>query len=201
MPRARKPTVLLAAGLAGLALAAAGCGGASSAGVAHLSSARGASSAGSARGGSWPGAAADPEQAGVAYARCMRANGVPSFPDPSGGVGLYRFRPGLDPSSPAFRAARAKCLRLMPGAGIGSGPPPSSQTLARFLDVARRMRRHGISGFPDPRTSVPSDPFHGGTGVISDIEGAILVFPSTIDERSPAFGQAASACAFPLHNR
>jgi hypothetical protein len=36
--------------------------------------------------------------------------------------------------------------------------------------------------------------------VISDIEGVILIFPSTIDQRSPIFTRAAATCAFPLHN-
>jgi hypothetical protein len=62
------------------------------------------------------------------------------------------------------------------------------------------MREHGISNFPDPRTSVPPNPFGSGAGVISDIEGVILIFPSTIDQQSPAFMQAAAACEFPLHN-
>jgi hypothetical protein len=63
------------------------------------------------------------------------------------------------------------------------------------------MRWHRVSEFPDPRTSVPSHSnLPGGTGVVSDIEGVILVFPSTIDMQSPAFTRAAAACAFPLHN-
>jgi len=36
--------------------------------------------------------------------------------------------------------------------------------------------------------------------LISDIEGVILVFPSAIDQQSPAFTAASAACAFPLHN-
>ena len=63
------------------------------------------------------------------------------------------------------------------------------------------MRQRGVYDFPDPRTSVPSNPFGSGSaGVISDIEGVILIFPSTIDQQSPAFTRAAAACAFPLHN-
>ena len=63
------------------------------------------------------------------------------------------------------------------------------------------MRRHGVPDFPDPRTSVPSNPFGSArAGVISDIEGVILIFPGTIDQQSPAFTRAAAACAFPLHN-
>jgi hypothetical protein len=136
------------------------------------------------------------------YARCMRANGVPDFPDPSAGGG-FEFRPGagFDRSSPAFKAAQAKCWKLLPGGGPpapGSTTHPSAQALARMVIVAQCMRRHGITDFPDPRTSVPSLP--AGGGMISDIDGVIFVFPATIDVGSPAFKRAAVACKFPLHN-
>jgi hypothetical protein len=127
----------------------------------------------------------------------MRSNGVPDFPDPSASGG-FRLPAGTDRSSPAFEAAQAKCQKFLP-AGPGSGPPPSASSLAKMLKVAQCMRRHGISDFPDPRISVPSD-LAGFVGVISDIDGVILVFPSTIDEQSPEFVRAAAACGFPLHN-
>jgi hypothetical protein len=201
MPSARKPAVLTAATILSVALALAGCGSSSSSRVAHLSSGKGASSTGSEGGGSSPESPASLEQAGVAYAKCMRASGVPNFPDPKAGGGfLFHARAGMNPSSPAFKAAQARCRHFMPP-GPGSGPPPSPQTLAKFLNIARCMRQHGVDDFPDPRTSVPSNPFgSGGYGVISDIEGVILIFPSTIDQRSPAFTRASAACAFPLHN-
>ncbi len=147
------------------------------------------------------GSSADPA---LAYSQCMRSNGVRAFPDPSPGGG-FLFHPGsgIDPSSPAFRAADAQCRKLMPGGGPpgpGSTTHPSAQWLAHMEKVAQCMRRHGVPDFPDPRTSVPSDPFGSGTGVISDIEGAILVFPSTMDTQSPAFVRAANGCGFPLHN-
>ncbi len=201
MPSARKPAVPTAATILSVALAVAGCGGSSSPGVAHLSTSKDASSASPEGGGSSPESPASLEQAGVAYAKCMRANGVPNFPDPkAGGDFLFHARAGMNPSSPAFKAAQAKCRHFMPP-GPGSGPAPSPQTLAKFLRIARCMRQHGVGDFPDPRTSVPSNPFgSGGVGVISDIEGVILIFPSTIDQQSPVFTRAAAACAFPLHN-
>jgi hypothetical protein len=199
-----KPTVLATAAFLSVGLAIAGCGGSSSSpGVAHLSSAKssakGASSS-SEGGGSSPESPTSPEQAAVAYAKCMRASGVPNFPDPSAGGGfLFHAGTGMNPSSPAFKAAQAKCRHFMPP-GPGSGPAPSPQTLAKFLRIARCMRQHGVYDFPDPRTSVPSNPFGSGSGVISDIEGVILVFGSTLDEQSPVFTRAAAACTFPLHN-
>jgi hypothetical protein len=193
------------AALLSVALAVAGCGSSSSPGVAHLSSGKGASSAGSEGSGSSPGSPASLQQAAVAYAKCMRSNGVPNFPDPKlGGGFLFNTRARIDPSSPAFKAAQAKCHKLLPSGGPpgpGSATHPSPKTLTKMLNVARCMRRHGVYEFPDPRTSVPSNPFgSGGNGVISDIEEVILIFPSTIDQQSPAFMRAASACGFPLHN-
>jgi hypothetical protein len=204
MPRASKASVLAGAALAGAALSLAGCGGSSSPGVARLSSTKRAVGT-TAAGGSSPESTASPEQAGVAFAKCMRSNGVPDFPDPqAGGSLLFHPGAGMNPSSPAFRTAQAKCHKLLPGGGPpgpGTTTNPSPQTLARFLRIARCMRQHGVYDFPDPRTSVPSNPFgSGGQGVISDIEGVILLFPGTIDQQSPAFMHAAAVCAFPLHN-
>jgi len=197
-PRARPLTA--AAALLGVALAIAGCGGSSSPGVAHLSSTKGASSASPEGASSSPESPARLERAAVAYAKCMRASGVPNFPDPNAGGGfLFHARAGVI-NSPLFKAAQAKCHKLLPE-GPGSGPPPSAQTLAHFLKISQCMRKNGVYDFPDPRTSVPPNPFgSGGAGVISDIEGVILVFPSTINQQSPAFTRAAAACAFPLHN-
>jgi len=135
---------------------------------------------------------------GLAFAECMRANGVPNFPDPSPGRGLiFREDPGVDLSSPAARAAQAKCRKLLPGGppGPGSTTHPSAQTLAKLLRIAVCMREHGISQFPDPRTSVPSNP--AGYIEITDFDGAILLFPSTINLQSPAYRHDLAACGAP----
>jgi hypothetical protein len=182
--------------------ALAGCGGSSSpkGDVARLAS-NPASSAAATRSASGA-SSASLETAALAFAGCMRSNGVPDFPDPSGGGGfLFRNSAGVKPSSPAFTAAQAKCKKFLPP-GPGSGPPPSAQTLARFLKIAQCMRSHGVPDFPDPRTSLPPNPrppAGAARFVISDIEGAILVMGS-IDTQSPTFTRAAGACAFPLHN-
>ena len=139
----------------------------------------------------------------LAYSKCMRAHGVPDFPDPSAGGGFrVPVGSGTFTSSPASKAAQAKCSKLLPGGGlpgVGSGPAPSAQTLAHWVTVARCMRRHGVPNFPDPTTTFPSHPPAGG-GVISDRDGAILVFGHTIDEQSPLFTRAAARCGFQLTN-
>jgi hypothetical protein len=194
--------LLTATALLSVALALTGCGGSSTPGVAHLSSAKGSGAASAASGRSSP--EGNLEQALLAFARCMRSSGVPNFPDPNHGGGGFRLPVGANPAAPAFRAAQARCQKLIPGGGPpgpGTTTNPSPRTLARFLAIARCMRTHGAPDFPDPRTSVPSNPFgSGGRGVISDIEGVIFIFPSTIEQQSPAFMRAAGVCGFPLHN-
>jgi signal transduction histidine kinase len=59
------------------------------------------------------------------------------------------------------------------------------------------MRQHGVSGFPDPTTTVPSN--LADFGVVSDRSGAILAIPRAV-EQSPEFTQAASACGYMADN-
>lgn len=190
---------------ASAALLIAGCGGGSAKqGVARLSSGSSKAATSNASGAGAAGPSVEsPEAAALAFAGCMRANGLPNFPDPKAGGGfLFHTGTGADPSSPAFKAAQAKCKKFLPP-GPGSSSPPSAKTLAHYLTVARCMRRHGVPEFPDPRTTVPSDPraaLGSGGGVISDIEGVVFTFPGRIDQQSPAFTRAAAECAFPLHN-
>jgi hypothetical protein len=134
----------------------------------------------------------------LAFANCMRASGVPNFPDPQpGGGDLFQIPAGANPAAPAYRAARAKCQELMPnGAGPESGPPPSQQTLLKLVRIARCMRAHGISGFPDPRTSAPAT-LPPGIAVLTNFDGAIMLFPQTLDMQAPAYRQALTACGAP----
>jgi hypothetical protein len=130
----------------------------------------------------------------------MRANGVPNFPDPVPGRGLLFNADAVNPAAPAVTAARAKCQKLLPGGGPpgpGTQTHPSPQTLAKLLRIAGCMRRHGISDFPDPMTSVPSDVSPAKVGVVTDFDGAILVFPVTFNLQAPAYRQALTACGAP----
>ena len=66
-----------------------------------------------------------PDQAALLkFSQCMRANGVPDFPDPSGG-GLSLRRGGdLDPSNPAFQHAQKLCGKQTGLTGPIAGGPP-----------------------------------------------------------------------------
>ena len=130
----------------------------------------------------------------VKFAECMRANGVPNLPDPTGGGGIQiPSNSGIDPQSPAFKAAQAKCRKLLPGGGPSTGPPSAQAKLA-MLKISECMRSHGVTGFPDPTTKLPSSPV--GYAEVIDRGGVVLAVPRTIDVQSPVYRQAAAACGF-----
>lgn len=133
----------------------------------------------------------------LAFSKCMRANGVPSFPDPSPGGGFsFHVTPAVM-SSPAFRAAQAKCQRFMPGGGpLSPGSPPSARTMARLRRIASCMRLHGVPQFPDPLSTPPpqSSINMSDYSLITNYMGAILMYPRSIDMRSPAYEHAIAAC-------
>jgi hypothetical protein len=161
-PRRRWRAAQALAVIAAAGLVAAGCGGSDESGGG---------------GGSGAGAASDPA---VAYAECMRENGVPEFPDPVDGQLQLRATPGggLDPDSPAFKRAQEACQDLAPS-GADAGASPNADLQAQVLDYAKCIRENGVPEFPDPD-------FSGG--------GIIMGLPPGVDQNSEQFQSAQQAC-------
>jgi hypothetical protein len=61
----------------------------------------------------------------LAVSRCMRAHGVPSFPDPNPVTGDMTTPGGISRSSPTVLAALRACSSL--GRAAGLGPPNTGQ--------------------------------------------------------------------------
>jgi hypothetical protein len=208
--QSRRRSAKLALAAAGAAAVLAGCGGSKPLSVASIETGTSSSAVNTgpsvrAASSSSPPSQVHLEQSLLKYARCMRAHGVPDFPDPSPGGG-FAFNPatGVDPSAPAFKTAQLSCEKYLDlGSGLAPGTTthPAEQWLARMVKAARCMRRHGLPNFPDPTTTVPAPKVLGGAGVISNIEGAVFVFPAaTVNPQTPLYTRAAKACGFPLHN-
>jgi hypothetical protein len=174
----------------------AGCGGGSGSATSAASTAAVTGAASSDAGSRSTASSAGPPAA-LAFARCMRSHGVPTFPDPEPGGGFAFHASPAVISSPAFKAAQSKCAGLIGGdpPGPGTRTHPSARTLNKLLTIAECMRQHGITQFPDPRTSVPSNP--SGIREITDFDGAILLFPSTINMQAPAYRNDLNACGAP----
>jgi hypothetical protein len=129
----------------------------------------------------------------ISMSKCMRANGVPDFPDPregpnGGGVGWPGGGPemistdvllimGQRIAGPVVASAAKKCKEYMGP----SGPPPALTESQQRAAIARAdcMRAHGLPNFPDPT-------FSGGYQQLS--------LPPGLNPQSPAVEQAAKAC-------
>lgn len=63
------------------------------------------------------GGSSDTQEQVLRFARCMRKNGVPKFPDPdvSEGGGVTMQLPGVDTNSPEFQAAQQTCAKYLSG--------------------------------------------------------------------------------------
>jgi hypothetical protein len=87
----------------------------------------------------------------------------------------------------------------MPGGGAGS-PQASEQQKEQLVAISECMRRHGVTGFPDPTTTPPTSlpSLREDYSLAESIAGSslFLLVPKTIDINSPAFKQAAKACGF-----
>ena len=123
------------------------------------------------------------------FAGCMRAHGVPSFPDPSGGGGGSNLSgTGLNPQSPAFKSAHKACASLAPGGPSGGVRATESQFLAA-LKFARCMRVNGFPSFPDPtRVDAPPGP------ILIIGNGLFFHVSASYDPDTPAVHRAVAAC-------
>lgn len=106
----------------------------------------------------------------LAYAKCMRAHGIPNYPDPSvqdnahsKGVG-FNLGSGIDTHSSQFTSAAKLCQKQ-----TGFGHISAAQRQAamnNLLKVAECMRSHGIANFPEPFENSNQIGFNlNGTGI------------------------------------
>lgn len=138
----------------GLVLSAAACGGSPSAHVAHLGTTVTTDGV-----SSFAGTAAKPAAA-LAYAACMRSNGLPNYPDPGRNnetpSGLPKVSPQqLGASLSQFETAERACRHALP-TGDQAGSAAAQQPLSRLVQFAHCMRSHRVSNWPDP-TAAPAD--------------------------------------------
>jgi len=163
-------------------VAAAACGGGpASPTVAHLGSTTTTTAAGTGTGVTGPSLAQATQ-----FSSCMRAHGVPGFPDPVAGPnGGYGFRVNgntLGASKSQMQAAQTACNHLLPNNGVA--PKLTAAQQQGFLNWAACIRAHGLPNFADPD-------FTGGGIRISLAGGAGL---GAGRGPSPQFLAAQKAC-------
>ena len=128
------------------------------------------------------GGASDQERrdAAIAFAECMRENGV-DMPDPQfdeNGRMMLEMQPGNDPE--ATKEAQEECQKHLEAVRGGAEPSEEQQAemRERALAFAECMRENGVD-FPDPQ-------FEEGGGVRLGGRG--------IDPEDPDFQKAEEAC-------
>jgi hypothetical protein len=148
-------------------------------------------------GGAAPPAAGPPTHAQeIALAQCMRAHGVPSFPDPRSSGG-YSLTPSgsvvgaggsVNINSSQAQAAYGHCRHLLPGGPsisqlkqkVQEAQQQQEKMLPVLVKFSQCMRGHGVPDFPDPAQASQSPPATG--------QG------QAINPKSPQFLAAYRAC-------
>jgi hypothetical protein len=155
----RKLRPLVALGLAGLiGLISAGCGSntssesgtASSTGAARSTGSTTITSTGTGTTSSGATTKLTAQEKAVKFAECMRANGVPHFPDPDP-KGDFNF--GVDVTIDVWLKAVDACKALKPPGALSAKRTPKEQSAS--LRFAQCVRDHGVKDFPDPVNGEP----------------------------------------------
>jgi hypothetical protein len=90
------------------------------------------------------------QEKAVKFAECLRANGVPHFPDPDPD-GDTNF--GVDVTREVWLKAVDACKALKPPGALSSKRTPKEQSAS--LRFAQCVRDHGVKDFPDPVNGEP----------------------------------------------
>jgi hypothetical protein len=145
-------------------------------------------------GGSSPSGSSAPSTAndGLKFAACVRAHGVPDYPDPrSGEVNVDTHT--LSESSRVVDTAMSNCQKYSASSATANDPRLSAAQLATVrtgaLAYAKCMRAHGLADFPDPTVAVGP----GGRGIETGYSIPELKQHSS-DFHSPAYDSDNRTC-------
>jgi hypothetical protein len=170
---------------AGIVLLAAACGGGSSS-TATSSSTGGSSSTtvGSAgSGGSSNTGGSTQAQQNLAFAQCMRSDGVTDFPDP-GSNGQFPTISAQMEDQPRFGKGFNACKHLLPDDGV----PKAQQDAPGLLEFAQCMHAHGVPTYPEPGPNVNPYSDLGPNTAVDELKVADL------NPNSPVVSAALQAC-------
>jgi hypothetical protein len=133
-------------------------------------------------------AAGDALAQALAYAQCMRANGVPEWPDPDshGVFDKSLIKRAAPDRTPQLDAAFNACENLLPTSMRGPTPAEVQQAWTDARSFLQCMRALGVTNAPDPASDDQGMPVFNlaGTG---------------IDPRSPQILAKAQQCQSQLH--
>jgi hypothetical protein len=119
----------------------------------------------------------------LAFSRCIRAHGVPTWPDPNADGQEPPTVKDIAKADPQFPAASNACRYLLPDRGTNAQFQADTREYVRFAGC---MRTHGVPNFPDPDIDPDGSPVFN-------------LQHSGIDTQSPPVRTAALNCMAQLH--
>lgn len=135
----------------------------------------------------------DREEAVLAFAQCMRDNGIDmADPDLGEGAGgrVLGLGPGggerqIDRFGEGFLEARDACADILAAAAPEIDPEAQQESLERQLLLAQCIREHGYPEYPDPTVDANGRIERNGRQAFDELG---------IDFRSESFQEVISAC-------
>jgi len=121
------------------------------------------------------------EGAELAYSACIRAHGVPNFPDPraQGGYARSALNAIGGQNSPQLLSAQKHCHAQAVAAGFVHTPAQIRQHIQQEMAESACMRKHGVPDMPDPNA-----------------QGQIIFPPGGPNPSQPQFQAAQKKCAY-----
>jgi hypothetical protein len=161
----------------GIVLLVAACGGAPSNTAPSSSTGGGSSSTGasSSTGGSSQAAQ------NLAFAQCMRSDGVTDFPDPDHNGQFGTISAQLE-ASPQFGTSYNACKHLLPAGGVSK----AQQDATQLLKFAQCMHAHGVPSYPESDPSASK--YNIGNTAVDELKAA------GVNPNSPVVQAAVQAC-------
>jgi hypothetical protein len=184
----RTAAVIVASTALSLLLAACSSTAPSSSGVAELPSPSASPASAPQASGSATPAASDVLAQALAYAQCLRTNGIPDWPDPNsqGVFDKSQVMHAAPNRTPQLDAAFNACERLLPTSMQGPTPAQIQQAWTDDRSFVQCMRALGVTNAPDPVSDDNGMPVFNLTG-------------TGIDPKSPQIVAKAQQCQSQLH--
>ena len=172
---------------AGIVLLATACGAGSPANSGGSSSTPAASSSAAASsassGGSSNTGGSTQAQQNLAFAQCMRSDGVTDFPDPGSNGHFGTISAQLE-DSPRFGTGFNACKHLLPAGGVTK----EQQDFSDLLKFAQCMHAHGVPNYPEP------DPNANPYSVLAPNASVDELKVAGVNPNSPVVSAALQAC-------
>ena len=123
-------------------------------------------------------------QQNLAFAQCMRSEGVTGFPDPDHNGQFGTISAQME-DSPQFGTSYNACKHLLPAGGVSK----AQQDAPQLLKFAQCMHAHGVPSYPESSPNASPSPYSNlGNTAVNALQLA------GVNPNSPVVQAALRAC-------